>query len=295
MKEFSIEQLLARGRIWLDGYFKVKTQSTVVSTLTPAKDHVHIYAAHKAGVSNLYFRDDAAVEHDLSLSVAPVDADFLVGTANATLTNEIVVGTTPGGELGGTWASPTVDTTHSGSAHHSAVTLGVGSDVILTLSGQELTLGDVATQAELNTHAAAADPHTGYRLESADHTHATTGLQAGTLDHGAALTGLSDDDHALYLLASDATNRTSFATNWLDLTDTGATTLHSHAADTHALLSTTHTDTAASAVTRGDLVYGNSTPAWDDLAVGSNTYVLGADGTDVAWVPSVSPLLLMGG
>jgi hypothetical protein len=29
-----------------------------------------------------------------------------------------VVGTTPGGELGGTWASPTVDATHSGSAHH---------------------------------------------------------------------------------------------------------------------------------------------------------------------------------
>jgi len=48
----------------------------------------------------------------------PLDADYLVGTANPTLTNEIVVGTTPGGELGGTWASPTVDATHSGSAHH---------------------------------------------------------------------------------------------------------------------------------------------------------------------------------
>ena len=27
------------------------------------------------------------------------------------------MGTTPGGELGGTWAAPTVDATHSGSAH----------------------------------------------------------------------------------------------------------------------------------------------------------------------------------
>lgn len=44
--------------------------------------------------------------------------DFLVGTASAETTGEIVVGTTPGGELGGTWASPTVDATHSGSAHH---------------------------------------------------------------------------------------------------------------------------------------------------------------------------------
>jgi hypothetical protein len=48
---------------------------------------------------------------------APIGADYLVGTANGSLSAEIVVGTTPGGELGGTWASPTVDTVHSGSAH----------------------------------------------------------------------------------------------------------------------------------------------------------------------------------
>jgi hypothetical protein len=48
---------------------------------------------------------------------APTDADYLVGTANGGLSAEIVVGTSPGGELGGTWASPTVDATHSGSSH----------------------------------------------------------------------------------------------------------------------------------------------------------------------------------
>lgn len=48
---------------------------------------------------------------------APNSADYLVGTANGSLSGEIAVGTTPGGELGGTWASPTVDSTHSGSAH----------------------------------------------------------------------------------------------------------------------------------------------------------------------------------
>lgn len=53
------------------------------------------------------------------------------------------------------------------------------------------------------THAGLADPHTGYRLESADHTHQTTGAQAGQLDHGLALTGLSDNDHPQYLLVAD--------------------------------------------------------------------------------------------
>lgn len=50
--------------------------------------------------------------------VAPSDANYLVGTADSDLSAEIVVGTTPGGELGGTWSAPTVDATHSGSAHH---------------------------------------------------------------------------------------------------------------------------------------------------------------------------------
>ena len=47
------------------------------------------------------------------------------------------------------------------------------------------------------------------------------------IDHG-GLGGLSDDDHSAYLLASAATDRTTFATNWTDLTDAGATTLHKH-------------------------------------------------------------------
>ena len=48
---------------------------------------------------------------------APTDATYLTTTTNGTLTNEVVVGATPGGELGGTWSSPTVDTVHSGSSH----------------------------------------------------------------------------------------------------------------------------------------------------------------------------------
>ena len=55
--------------------------------------------------------------HSHAGGVGVTDADYLVGTAHAGLSAEIVVGTAPGGELGGTWASPTVDATHSGSSH----------------------------------------------------------------------------------------------------------------------------------------------------------------------------------
>lgn len=48
-----------------------------------------------------------------------------------------------------------------------------------------------------------------------------------SIDHG-SIAGLSDDDHAIYLLASDATSRAAFASNWTDLTDTNETTLHHH-------------------------------------------------------------------
>lgn len=47
----------------------------------------------------------------------------------------------------------------------------------------------------------------------------------------------------------------------------------------HDFLSSEHSDTLAAAVTRGALVYGNSTPKWAKLSVG--TGFLKADGTDV--------------
>lgn len=95
---------------------------------------------------------------------APTDATYLVTTAHASLSAEVAVGPTPGGELGNTWASPTVDATHSGSSHAA------------TQAAAEATAAAAAA-----THAAAADPHAGYRLESADHSHVSTGLQGGVL------------------------------------------------------------------------------------------------------------------
>lgn len=71
---------------------------------------------------------DPLLEPLSTAGIAPNTADYLVGTADAGLTAEIVVGATPGGELGGTWASPTVDATHAGSAHHNALTIGADAE-----------------------------------------------------------------------------------------------------------------------------------------------------------------------
>jgi hypothetical protein len=52
----------------------------------------------------------------------------------------------------------------------------------------------------------------------------------------------------------------------------------------HALLSATHTDTLAASVVRGDIIVGNSTPAWSRLAIsGTSNHVLRTNGTDVYW------------
>lgn len=53
----------------------------------------------------------------------------------------------------------------------------------------------------------------------------------------------------------------------------------------HDLLSATHADTTTDSPTRGSLIYGNSTPLWDELAISTAigatlTKVLGTDGTD---------------
>jgi len=52
----------------------------------------------------------------------------------------------------------------------------------------------------------------------------------------------------------------------------------------HNILSVTHGDTVANAVTRGSLIYGNATPAWDELNLGGITgSVLTRNATDALW------------
>jgi hypothetical protein len=55
------------------------------------------------------------------------------------------------------------------------------------------------------------------------------------------------------------------------------------AAAPHDLLSATHSDTLADGVERGDLLIGNSTPAWSRLAKGTEGYILTMGANEPAW------------
>ena len=91
--------------------------------------------------------DDSHAHTGATLSTVDISSDTNLTAGDAlTLTDDDLDfdgGAAPSGELGGTWTSPTVDATHSGSAHHSAVTLS-GTPTYITLVGQDIVRGTVA-------------------------------------------------------------------------------------------------------------------------------------------------------
>lgn len=167
--------------------------------------------------------EKAAAAH--THAYAPDSVDYLVGTASGGLSGEIVVGTTPGGELGGTWAAPTVDATHSGSTHAAtqaaaeataaaalAAHTGDADDAhdasaisILDAAG-DFTATDVEgalaeLQADAEAHVAAGDPHPAYVLEAAT----PGGELGGTYASPTVDASHSGSTHAATQAAAEAT------------------------------------------------------------------------------------------
>lgn len=87
----------------------------------------------------------------------------------------------------------------------------------------------------------------------------------------------------LYGLLTGAWAKLPIGSEGSALIVSGATPAWSGTGLTHALLSTSHTDTVASTPVRGGIIVANSTPAWAQLAVGSSGKVLHSDGTDPSW------------
>jgi len=57
---------------------------------------------------------------------------------------------------------------------------------------------------------------------------------------------------------------------------------------THNVLSITHVDTATQGVTRGSIIYGDSTPLWNELTKGALSTHLEAGADDISWVSSLT-------
>jgi hypothetical protein len=102
--------------------------------------------------------------------------------------------------LTGLDGAPTELTNHLNDATdaHDASAISI-ADVAGDFTATDVEGALAELQSDNEAHVAAGDPHPGYRLESADHTHQSAGAQAGKLDHGLALNGLTDDDHTIYL------------------------------------------------------------------------------------------------
>lgn len=64
----------------------------------------------------------------------------------------------------------------------------------------------------------------------------------------------------------------------------------------HAILDgSTHNDSVADVVTRGSIIYGNSTPKWDELVVGAVDTFIGSDGTDISYRTAAQVLASLSG
>jgi hypothetical protein len=136
----------------------------------------------------------------LSVGGAGVDLsgiDFLVGTATGLLSGEIVAGTTPGGELGNTWASPTVDATHAGSNHLQPVRKNSAGTVferrrLNFIEGTDITLtvADDAGNDEVDiTIAASGGGGSGVDVEDEGTPLATTAATLNFVGAGVTATG----------------------------------------------------------------------------------------------------------
>jgi hypothetical protein len=160
---------------------------------------------------------------------APADATYLVGAAHGDLSAEIVVGATPGGELGGTWASPTVDATHSGSSH-AAVQAAAEATAAAALSSHEGDTTSVHGIADTTALALTANHPSNATFNDHSARHEDGGADE------ISLTGLDGIPAALTTHEADTSNVHGITDTTVLATDAEvATAVSDHSADTTAV------------------------------------------------------------
>lgn len=117
----------------------IRSDSTIVAFDATAPTTQAFGDAAAAGSAAVSARRDHKHAMMTDPTAALTGLDFLVGTATGALSAEIAVGTTPGGELGGTWAAPTVDPNHAGEYVLMGGDITI-ADTYTTIASQAITL-----------------------------------------------------------------------------------------------------------------------------------------------------------
>lgn len=119
---------------------------------------------------------------DILVASAATTYAFRQLSGDATMNGTGVV-TVAATHAGGTHAAAGSDHIADTTAAHAASAVANTPAGTVAATTVQAAIDELATDyaSADSTHAGAADPHTGYRLESADHTHAASGAQAGVL------------------------------------------------------------------------------------------------------------------
>lgn len=186
----------------------------------------------------------------------------------------------------------------SGGASHNPVTLDANADTILGLSVQELGLDTqtqnfvwagppTGTSKAIPTFRALVDADIPISISRTGTSHAPVTLDVNA-DTVLSLSGQAlglDTETANYVWAGPTSGGVAIPSfRALVDADIPATIARTGTSGgTHNLLSATHPDTFATGVSRGAIVYGDSTPKWSALAPGATGTYLASTGLDLVW------------
>lgn len=222
--------------------------------------------------------------------VTDSDDDFQISSNTASTENVDII------NLGAGVANLTVEGTVTGTTAVSGPNVTSGANPGHTHDGTSISNLDTAD----TTTGTFADA----RISASSVTQHETSLEAvlDLPDLQGSVTDAQVPNNITIDLATTATTANNLAANGLDalteiagtlcgtgqiLEDQGASwacIATPASGGAHNILSTTHTDATTQTVSRGSIIYGNATPAWDELVIGGTNTVLGSDGTDAAWV-----------
>ena len=197
-----------------DHHAKYTDAEAVVQADAQIATHTANASAHHAKYTDAEATtqaQDVLTGHNITYdhtSWAPEGVPYLVAHAGpwAGVSAAVYAGAAPGGELGGTWDAPTVDATHSGSAHHTKYTDGEADarialavlDDLSDVTETTITTGDLlrwngtawVNYADTNyevggavaTHAAISTAHHTKYTDAEATTQAEAAIAAAVLD-----------------------------------------------------------------------------------------------------------------